>query len=171
MKDLVVDTHIYKAKLSRLYPLNIPKEIMHGLGWDNTDEVGIRFPVKITPLPTKNAFLVENPDTKPVSELRYLYAIGELKKKGLKRTYPKKIFTKDYAVSRASRMRKISKEFEQNKEFVKVFNRLEKTNKEIDDATVKFNQRFAKRFSERDKLIVQLGELMEKQWDNEGIRK
>ena len=63
--------------------------------------------------------------------------------------------------------RKISKEFENNKDFVKVLNKLEKANKEIDDATIKFNQRFAKRFTERDKLIVELGEIMDEQWDKE----
>lgn len=163
MKELEVDRVINKTA-NRLYPLNIPKEVIFGLGWD--DEVSKSSPisVKVIPRPDKGGFFIQSVDNKPVSELRYIYAVIELKKKGRKREYKKTNFQKDKTISRVHKMKKIPDEFKDNKKFMKLWNQFDNNNKKIKELNSKFNKMHAKTFTKKEKLAYKIAEFMETEW-------
>jgi hypothetical protein len=119
MKEFEVERVINKTA-NRLYPLNIPKEVIFGLGWDDDFSKSSPIPIKIIPQPDKAGFFVQSIDQNPVSDLRYIYAVTELKKQGRKREYKRPSFKKDKIISRVHKMDKIPEEFKDNKQFLKL---------------------------------------------------
>ncbi|MFT7615264.1 MAG: hypothetical protein ACI8Y7_000070 [Candidatus Woesearchaeota archaeon] len=163
MKELEVIRSVNKTA-NRLYPLNIPKEIVYGLGWDDDANASAKITVKLTPKPEEGGFFVEALERNPVSQLRYIYSVTELKKKGLKRSYDNNELKRDKIVNRVQRMQNPPEEFKKNKRFMKLWQKYDKNRKELQEQHTKFMSRNEKRYNLIENLSHEMAVVMEEDW-------